>query len=125
MARALEINLEDFGAYSLKSTKQIPMNAQCTIFAESEVVSLIHANTSKEDIARAVLDAIASRITSTVRRIGIEKDVCLIGGVAKNIGFIEALKCDLGVDIKVPPEPEYIGAMGAALIAAEACKKRA
>jgi benzoyl-CoA reductase subunit D len=115
MARALELNVEEFGRLSLKSERSIPMNAQCAVFAESEVVSLIHAKTPKEDIARAVHDAIASRIASMVRRVGIEKDVVLIGGVAKNPGFVDALKRDLNVDIIVPEFPEFVGAFGAAL----------
>ncbi|MEM1538565.1 MAG: acyl-CoA dehydratase activase [Candidatus Nezhaarchaeales archaeon] len=117
MARALEVPLEQMGPLSLKSQRTIPMNAQCTIFAESEVVSLIHAKVSKEDIARAIHDAMAGRIGSMVRRIGIEKDVVLVGGVGNNVGFVASLKRELGVDIIVPEGPEYISALGAALIA--------
>ena len=122
MSRALEVNIEAMGELSLKSTKNIPMNAQCTIFAESEVVSLIHQKTPKEDIIRAVHDAIADRNTSMVRQIGIEKDVALIGGMAKNIGFIDAMNRNLGFDLLVPKDiisPEYVSALGAALIAQE------
>ncbi|MEW5760306.1 MAG: acyl-CoA dehydratase activase [Candidatus Thermoplasmatota archaeon] len=118
MARALEINVEDMGSLSLRSKNAVPMNAQCVVFAESEVVTLVHAKTPKEDIARAVHDAIASRIASMVRRIGIEKEVVLIGGVAKNIGFVDSLKKALEIDIIVPEEPEFISAVGAAVIAA-------
>lgn len=120
MSRALEVDIKIMGDLSLKSTKQIPMNAQCTIFAESEVVSLIHQKTSKEDIIRAVHDAIADRNTSMVRQIGIEKDVALIGGVANNIGFVDAMNRNLGFDLLVPKDkigPEYISALGAALVA--------
>ncbi|MHA1994963.1 MAG: acyl-CoA dehydratase activase [Candidatus Hodarchaeales archaeon] len=123
MARALEVELEKMGEMSLKSTKAVPMNAQCTIFAESEVVSLIHQKTPKEDIIRAVHDAIADRITSMARRVGIEKDVALIGGVANNIGFVDSMKRNLGFDILVPKDlimPEFISAYGAALIAQDA-----
>ncbi|MFX0018868.1 MAG: acyl-CoA dehydratase activase [Promethearchaeota archaeon] len=120
MSRALEVDIETMGDLSLKSTKQIPMNAQCTIFAESEVVSLIHQKTSKEDIIRAVHDAIADRNTSMVRQIGIEQDVALIGGVANNIGFVDAMNKNLGFELLVPKDgiaPEYVSALGAALIA--------
>jgi len=120
MSRALEVNIETMGELSLKSTKQIPMNAQCTIFAESEVVSLIHQKTSKEDIIRAVHDAIADRNTSMIRQIGIEKDVALIGGVANNIGFVDAMNKNLGFELLVPKvgvAPEYVSALGAALMA--------
>lgn len=119
MARALEVPVEELGGISRQSTQAIPMNAQCAVFAESEVVSLLHAKTSKPDIARAVHEAIASRISSMVRKIGIEKEVALIGGVAKNAGFVDALKSDLGLEVFVPAEPEFVGALGAALLAQE------
>ncbi|MBI3015918.1 MAG: CoA activase [Candidatus Tectomicrobia bacterium] len=121
MARALEVTLAQFGDISLKSNKSIPMNAQCTVFAESEVVSLIHSNTSKEDIARAVHDAIASRISAMVRRVGLEQDVILVGGVAYNIGFLDSIKRTLGIEnVVVPQDPEYVGALGAAVVAGAA-----
>jgi len=117
MARALEVPLEKLGEFSLKSTKAVPMNAQCTVFAESEVVTLVHAKTPKEDIARAVHDAIADRVTSTVRRVGITKDVALIGGLARNVGFVKSLEEDLELKVLIPADPEFAGALGAALIA--------
>lgn len=119
MARALQVPLEEFGPLSLKSEKAIQMNAQCAVFAESEVVTLIHAKTPREDIARAVLDAMASRIISMVRKVGFEKDVALIGGVARNPGFVESMKRGLEMDVYIPEDPEHIGALGAALAAAE------
>ncbi len=118
MARTLELKLEDMGKLSLASQRTIPMNAQCVVFAESEVVSLLHAKTAKEDIARAIHDAIASRISSLARTVGLEKDVILIGGLARNIGFVDSLSRSLGLELLVPEEPEFIGALGAALIAA-------
>ena len=123
MARALEITVQEMGPLSLKSTRAVPMNAQCAVFAESEVVSLIHQKTSKEDIARAVHDAIASRLISMVRRIGVERDVALVGGVAYNTGLHDSLKRGLDIDVMVPEHPEYMGALGAALIAQEKGKQ--
>jgi predicted CoA-substrate-specific enzyme activase len=119
MARALEVNLAELGNMSLRSTKAVPMNAQCTVFAESEVVSLVHAKTPKEDISRAIHDAMASRITSMVRKVGLQDEVVLIGGLARNHGFIDSLKRGLETEIHVPQDPEYVGALGAALVAAE------
>lgn len=116
MARALEMTVEEFGPLSLKSSKEIPMNAQCAVFAESEVVSLLHAKTPKEDIARAVNDAIASRITSMVRKVGFEKEIALVGGVAYNVGFVDSLKNDLETDFIIPDHPEYAVAFGAAVL---------
>jgi benzoyl-CoA reductase subunit D len=122
MARALEIPLEEIGPLSLTSTKAVPMNAQCAVFAESEVVSLIHQKTEKRDIARAVHDAMASRITSMARRVGVEPQVALIGGVARNPGFVDALRRDLELDLLVPEDPEFVSAFGAALLAAGIAK---
>jgi benzoyl-CoA reductase subunit D len=120
MSRALQLSLKEFGEASLRSDKTIPMNAQCTVFAESEVVSLIHSATPKEDIAKAVLDAVASRVCAMVRRVGIEDEVVLIGGMVHNPGFVQSLKGALGVDkVHLPDMPEYVSALGAALIAAE------
>jgi len=120
MSRALQMTLKEFGDASLQSDKTIPMNAQCTVCAESEVVSLIHSATPKNDIAKAVLDAVASRVCAMVRRVGIEGEVVLIGGMVHNAGFVQSLKNAMGVDkISLPDMPEYISALGCALIAAE------
>jgi len=118
MSRALEIPVEEMAKISLQSTKSIPMNAQCAVFGESEVVSLIHQKTPKPDIARAVHDAIAGRIGSVARIVGLENDVVMVGGVAKNTGFVESLKRDIGVEVKVPDDPDFVGALGAAVAAA-------
>lgn len=120
MARTLEITLKEFSELSLKSEKRIPMNAQCIVFAESEVVSLIHSGVDKKDIVRAVNDAIASRIASMARRVKVETEVALIGGLAKNLGFVFSLKNNLELDnLVIPDDPEYMGAYGAALLAME------
>jgi bzd-type benzoyl-CoA reductase Q subunit len=118
MTRALELNLAEMGSLSLKSEKAIPMNAQCVIFGESEVVTLIHQKTPKADIARAVYDAMSDRISSMVRRLGINPDIVLIGGVAKDVGLVSSLKSKLGIDLFIPDEPEFASALGAALSSA-------
>jgi len=115
MARALEVKLEEMGPLSMKAKRTIVMDSQCTIFAESEVVSLIHEKASKADIARAIHDSIANRIASLARRVRIQEDVILVGGVALNLGFVNSLRSALGVELLVPREPEFIGALGAAL----------
>ncbi len=122
MARALEVKLEDMGPLSLKAERASPINASCVIFGESDVVSLIHRQESKPEIARAVFDAMADRVSSMVHRLGINPDVVLVGGVAKDLGFIESLKRKLGITILVPEYPEYVGALGAALAAAAKAK---
>ncbi len=116
-ARAMETKVEDMGPLSLQSKQKIEMNAQCAVFAESELVSLIHRKIPKVDIIHAVHDAIASRISSLASTIEVQKDVALIGGMAKNVGFVDALKRSLGMEVLIPKEPEFVGALGAALIA--------
>ena len=119
MARALEVPLEEFGELSLQSNNPIAINAQCAVFAESEVVSLVHRKTSKPDMARAIHDAIADRITSMVRRVGVEERIALIGGVARNVGFVRSLSEDLESELIIPEDMDYVGAIGAALVAAD------
>jgi benzoyl-CoA reductase subunit D len=120
MGRALETPLTEMGTLALTSTNPIPMNAQCAIFAESEVVGLIHAKTERKDISRAIHDAMASRIVSMIRRIGVNPDIVMVGGVAFNPGFVEALRRELAVDkIYIPDQPEYAAATGAAAVAAK------
>jgi benzoyl-CoA reductase subunit D len=119
MARALETTVEEIGPLALKSTEAVSINAQCVVFAESEVVTLVHNRTPRENIARAVHDAIGDHVTSMVRRIGINKEIMLIGGVANNIGFVESLRQKLEIDtILIPEDAEFVGAFGAALAAA-------
>lgn len=118
MARALEVKVPEMIELSFKSTKEAPINATCAVFAESEVVSLIHAKVEKADIAHAIHDAIGSRVSSMVRRIPVEKDVALIGGVANNVAIVDVMKKHLEVDIVVPENPQFVSALGAALSAA-------
>ncbi len=120
MARALEVAVEDMGPLSMQSHKQIPMNAQCVIFAESEVVGLIHSKADKSDISKAIHDSMAGRIVSMIRRIGVNKDVAMLGGVGLNPGFTAAMLRELKIEkIFIPDEPEYGAAVGAAVLAAE------
>jgi benzoyl-CoA reductase subunit D len=120
MARALDVSIEEMGLLCLRSEKQIPINAQCAIFAESEVVGLIHSNAARPDISRAVHDAIAGRIVSMIRKVGIHEDVALIGGLARNPGFTSCLARQLKVNrVYTPPDPEFGAATGAAAFTAE------
>ena len=123
MARALEVKLEEMGPLALKAERASPINASCVIFGESDVVSLIHRQESKPEIARAVYDAMADRISSMVHRLGINPDIVFVGGVAKDVGFVASLNRKLGVNVLIPDYPEYAGALGAAIIAATRAKE--
>lgn len=117
MAHALEVKVEDLGKLSLSASRTIQISSMCTVFAESEVVSLIAADQPREVIIRGLHSAIADRILGMVGRVGIEEEVTLTGGVAKNEGVVRALEERLGVKLFIPPEPQIIGALGAALLA--------
>jgi len=117
MAAALEVTVEDMEGLALASKNMTAMNATCVVFAESEAVSLIHSGVAKTDIARAILEAVVTRTVSMVRRLGVENDVALIGGVAQNAAVVKLTRDHLGVDILVPENPCIVGALGAALIA--------
>lgn len=114
MSRALEVSVDEMSKITLQSTQTLSINAQCAVFGESEVVSLIHQKTPKPDIARAVMNAIAGRVASVARIVGLEKDVAMVGGMAKNAGFVDSLKKSIDMNVIVPDDPDYMGALGAA-----------
>ncbi|MBM4054240.1 MAG: hypothetical protein FJ264_06110 [Planctomycetes bacterium] len=119
MARTLEIELEEMGEISLNGKDNVSVSSLCTVFAESEVVSLIGADHKTADICRGLHISIAKRITAQVKRVGLEQKVAMTGGVAKNIGVVTELERNLGCKIEISEEPQINGALGAALIALE------
>lgn len=119
VAKVLQVKVAEIGALSLKSKKRVDFNTGCAVFAESEVISRIAEGTAKEDLLAGLHRALAAQINSLAERIGVEKDVALVGGGAKDQGLVEALKEIRGHDIMVPPEPQLTPALGAAVIAAE------
>ncbi len=123
MARALEVNVDELGVLALSAEGSVQISSMCTVFAESEVVSLIAEGHPRELIIRGLMDSIASRIAGMIHRVGLVPPVMLTGGVAKNTGVSQALKQKLNVDIEVPEEPQMIGALGAALIAMDEAQK--
>ncbi|MEJ5349648.1 MAG: acyl-CoA dehydratase activase [Desulfosoma sp.] len=121
MARALEIDLEDLGPLACRARRSLTISSTCAVFAESEVVSLIADDTPPEEIARGICDSIAARTAAMVARVGKRERVAMSGGVAKNIGMVRALERALQTSLVVPPEPQIIGALGAALLARDRC----
>jgi predicted CoA-substrate-specific enzyme activase len=119
MARTLEMDLEEMGPRSLLSRKTVPISSMCTVFAESEVISLIASGTPPEDIARGIHLAIADRIAALAERVGMIAPAVMTGGVAKNPGARKALEGKFGFPLLVPEDPQLAGALGAALIARE------
>ena len=118
MARVLEISLHDLSELSLQSRNPAQITSQCSVFAESEVITLLNEGAEIEDIAAGINEAIAARLASMVRKVGLEESVTVSGGCAKNRGLIAALEKKLGVQVKaMHMDPQVIGALGAALIA--------
>jgi predicted CoA-substrate-specific enzyme activase len=118
MARALEVNLDEFGTMSLKSRQPSKISSLCTVFAESEVVSLIARGEKRQDIIAGIHESIAARVSSMIARVGVKEPVMVTGGVARNIGVVKALEKKLGVKIEVSPYAQVNGAIGAAILAA-------
>jgi predicted CoA-substrate-specific enzyme activase len=118
-AATLGIRLEDMGDISLKATKKIQISNLCTIFAQQEVVVLLSRGEKLENIVAGLHGALASRVAALARRLGIEPDLVLTGGVAKNTGIVKAMKENLGCELFVPEEPLLTGALGAAILAKE------
>jgi predicted CoA-substrate-specific enzyme activase len=120
---ALGIKVEDLGSISLKSTNKVEISSVCTIFAQQEVVSHLSEGTPLEDIVAGLHDAIAGRVVRMVKRLKIEPDVVLTGGVAKNIGVVKAVKENIGCEVLVPEDPLLSGALGAAILGKETVLK--
>jgi predicted CoA-substrate-specific enzyme activase len=120
MARALEVDIEQLAVMDVGATSGMKLSSMCTVFAESEVVSLIAEGAEVNEIVRALNLAIASRTRTLVKRVARDLEgmnVSMSGGVARNAGVVRALGDELGCAITVPSEPDTIGALGAALIA--------
>ncbi|HOS77157.1 MAG: acyl-CoA dehydratase activase [Syntrophales bacterium] len=118
MARAMEVDLDAFGVLSLLSRKPAQISSTCTVFAESEVISLIAGGESRENIVAGIHEAVASRVVAMARRLGLVAPIMMTGGVAKNAGVVKALENKLGHVIEVSPYAQENGAIGAALLAA-------
>ncbi len=117
IARSLEMSLDELGPAALTSKKRLEIASMCSVFAESEVISLIANNEEKSDIATGVCRAVAGKAYSLMRRVGLEGAFMMTGGVAKNPGVVQAVEERIGEKLFICPEPEIVGATGAALLA--------
>lgn len=122
VAEILEIGLKEMGELAERSTEPVEVESTCAVFADSEIVSLIHQERRREDILKGVLQGLASRIYSLLVKIRHEGDIAMVGGVARNSGVVRALEEQIGASILVPENPEVVVALGAALIAREKAK---
>lgn len=118
----LGVPFENMGGISLRSTEKIEVNSLCAVFAESEIISLVHSKKRIEDILRGVYRGLALRLYPQLLQVGLEKDIALVGGMAQDIGLRNAIEELLGHKIMFPEDPITIGALGAAIVAEEKVK---
>jgi predicted CoA-substrate-specific enzyme activase len=119
MAASLGIQLSEFGDTALQGSEDIKVTSMCTVFAESEVVSLKNHGASPRDIARAVHLSVVERLIAMLHRVGFGDSVVFTGGVARNRAVAQLLRDKLEIAVLVPEEPDIAGALGAALYAAQ------
>ncbi|HSH36838.1 acyl-CoA dehydratase activase [Schnuerera sp.] len=115
MANALEIDIDDLSHLAAKA-EPANISSMCTVFAESEVVSLVAEGTPKEKIAAGLLHSVCNKTYSLVNKVGIEDKVFFSGGVSRNKKLGELLEEKLGVKIISTDESQFIGAIGAAIL---------
>lgn len=124
MANTLETDISGFGDLALRATRKVNINSLCTVFAESEVISLIAKGEDSSAIALALHEAVANRIAGMAKRIGLRKKVVFAGGGALNPGLQKLLAMKLDVELIIPENPQIVGALGAAILAGTVNKRR-
>lgn len=117
ISNVLQIPLEEIGPLSLKADNPVIFTTGCAVFGESEAVSRVAEGISKENILAGVHKALAENISSMVDRVGREPEYGICGGGALNVGLIEWIQRQLGIELKVPSQPQFVTALGAAIIA--------
>jgi predicted CoA-substrate-specific enzyme activase len=113
------------GPSALRARRAADISSTCTVFAESEVVTLVADGVPREEIVAGICRSIARRVGNMARRVGVEPPVAFAGGVAKNVGVVRALEEILGEALIVPEEPQIVGALGAALLAQDGADQEA
>ncbi len=117
IAKVLQVKVEEIGELSLKSKKRVDFNTGCAVFAESEAITRLSQEVTKEDLLAGIHRALAAQINTLAERMGVEQDMAVVGGGARDRGLVHALKEIRGHDILVPLRPHMTAALGAAIIA--------
>jgi predicted CoA-substrate-specific enzyme activase len=124
VAEVLHVALPEIGPLSLQSTKNLPFSTTCAAFGRGAAVTMMKEGERKADILAGLHEAIASRVTALVRRVGIADKFVITGGIGRNVGLVSRIEGKLdGVKITLPQEPMIVGAVGAALLAFDRAKK--
>ena len=122
IAEVLNASLEEIGELSLSSNNAIPFNTICAVFAQSEAIAYFRKGIPKSDILAGLHEAIATRSINLLKRVTIEKDFSITGGIAKNSGMVAKLREKIGLKPLLREDPQIVGALGAALFAGERCE---
>ncbi|MBW2060730.1 MAG: 2-hydroxyglutaryl-CoA dehydratase [Deltaproteobacteria bacterium] len=124
MSEALGTDVSQLGPLSLKASEALVITNQCSIFAEMEIMHYLCEEKNVADIAAGINEAMARRVKLLAGKIGVKEDIGVTGGVSKNIGVVQNLERMLGKKfIRFPEDPQIIGALGAAIFAAERAKQ--
>jgi len=117
IAQTLKVAIEDIGDLSLH-TKEGPalISSFCAVFAQGDVIALLRQGKHINDILAGICQALTERVQRLIKQVGMSKDFAISGGIAKNKGIVSRLERELGVSAFIAPEPQIIGALGAALI---------
>lgn len=125
MAELLQIALNELGKLSLDiKQREAGISSTCVVFAKSEVLAHLRHGTHRNDVLGGLCEALASRVYSLLKRVGIEKEFVISGGIAKNIGVVKRLEEKVGLKANIAFEPQIIGALGAALFARDILKRK-
>jgi predicted CoA-substrate-specific enzyme activase len=124
-AKYLEVSVADIGPLSLGASKPHPISSVCAVLAESEIINHVSEGVAVEDILRGIHNSLADRALNLLKRVGLDGEVTLIGGVALQAGMIAALRDKLGVPVNVPDHPHFTAALGAALLGLQRYRKLA
>ena len=121
MARLMQMPLEEMARLYSQNGARADISNTCAVFAESEVISHVHRvpPTPKEEIVAGIYSSVVSRIMALCKRIGIQPDVAITGGVALNSGLVKTLGQELGYNTLLPQEPQSVAALGAAIVGRE------
>ena len=119
MAKTLGYDIEEFGREALLAEKDLNISSMCTVFAESEVTSLIARGNSRRDIAKGLHLSVTRRAAGMINRVSSQGDIVFTGGVARNTCMAAFLAETVGRRVLIPENPQYTGALGAALLASE------
>jgi len=119
IADVLQVPLEKIGELSMESTEKVDFNTICAVFAKTDAITFLKRGVPKSDILAGLHSAIATRSYNLLKRVSIEKEFTITGGISKNAGMVEKVKEKLGMEPLLAPDPQIIGALGAALFAKE------